>query len=53
MQLTEDDVESVLTHMVSRQILVQDGGILGIGPEGERLYGGKNFILQCFQAHGA
>ena len=44
MQLTEDDVESVLTHMVSRQILVQDGGILGIGPEGERLYGGKNFM---------
>lgn len=44
MQLTEDDVESVLTHMLSRQILVQDGGILGMGPEGERLYGGKNFM---------
>ena len=44
MQLTEDDVESVLTHMLARQILVQDGGILGMGPEGERLYGGKNFM---------
>ena len=44
MELTEDDVESVLTHMLSRQILVQDGGILGMGPEGERLYGGKNFM---------
>jgi ATP-dependent Lhr-like helicase len=30
--------------MLSRQILVQDGGILGMGPEGERLYGGKNFM---------
>ncbi len=44
MELTEDDVESVLTHMLSRQILVQDGAILGMGPEGERLYGGKNFM---------
>ncbi len=44
MQLTEDDVESVLAHMLSRQVLVQDGGILGMGPEGERLYGGKNFL---------
>lgn len=44
MQLTEDDVESVLTQMLARQILVQDGGILGMGPEGERLYGGKNFM---------
>jgi ATP-dependent helicase Lhr and Lhr-like helicase len=44
MQLTEDDVESVLAHMLSRQILAQDGGILGMGPEGERLYGGKNFM---------
>ena len=44
MQVTEADVESVLTHMLSRQILVQDGGILGMGPEGERLYGGKNYM---------
>ncbi|MGB6690345.1 MAG: DEAD/DEAH box helicase [Terracidiphilus sp.] len=44
MQLTEVDVEGVLAYMLSQQILVQDGGILGIGPEGERLYGGKNFM---------
>ena len=44
MQLTEEDVETALTHMLSRQILAQDGGILGMGPEGERLYGGKNFM---------
>jgi len=42
MQLTEDDVENVLMHMLSHQILVQDGEILGMGPEGERLYGAKN-----------
>jgi ATP-dependent Lhr-like helicase len=44
MHLTEDEVERVLTHMLSRQILVQDGGTLGMGPEGERLYGGRNFM---------
>lgn len=44
MQLTEDDVEGVLAYMLSQQILVQDGGVLGMGPEGERLYGGKNFM---------
>jgi ATP-dependent Lhr-like helicase len=44
MQLTEHDVESVLTNMLSRQILVLDGGILGMGPEGERLYSGKNYM---------
>jgi len=44
MQLIEEEVESTLTHMLYRQILVQDGGILGMGAEGERLYGGKNFM---------
>ena len=44
MQITEGDVELMLAHMLSRQILVQDGGTVGIGPEGERLYGGKNFM---------
>lgn len=44
MELTEKDVESTLAHMLSQQILVQDGGILGMGPVGERLYGGKNFM---------
>ncbi len=44
MQLTEEDVEAVLAHMVAQQILVLDGAILGMGPVGERLYGGKNFM---------
>jgi ATP-dependent helicase Lhr and Lhr-like helicase len=44
MQITEEDVESTLTHMLYRQILVLDGGILGMGAEGERLYGGRNFM---------
>src|SRR5439155_8769720 len=43
MQLTEEDVEHTLVQMLSDQILVQDGAILGLGPEGDRLYGGKNF----------
>src|ERR1019366_3309525 len=44
MQVTEEDVESVLAHMLSKQILVLDGVTLGMGPVGERLYGGKNFM---------
>ncbi len=44
MQLSEDDVEGVLAYMLSEQILVLDGGILGMGPVGERLYGRKNFM---------
>ena len=44
MQLTEDAIEQTVAHMLSREILVQDGSILGLGPEGERLYGGKNFM---------
>jgi ATP-dependent Lhr-like helicase len=44
MQISAGDVEEVLTHMLSRQILAQDGNILGMGPEGERLYSGRNFM---------
>lgn len=44
MQLNEHDVADVLGHMLSHQILAEDGGILGIGPDGERLYGSKNFM---------
>ena len=44
MGLTAEEVDATLTHMLSREILVQDGGILGMGPEGERLYGAKNFM---------
>jgi ATP-dependent Lhr-like helicase len=44
MQITEEDVEGTLAYMLSSQILVQDGAILGMGPEGERLYSGKNFM---------
>jgi ATP-dependent Lhr-like helicase len=44
MNLTEGDVESMLTHMLYHQILVLDGETLGMGPEGERLYGARNFM---------
>jgi ATP-dependent Lhr-like helicase len=44
MGLTAEEVDATLAHMLSREILVQDGEILGMGPEGERLYGAKNFM---------
>jgi len=44
MQLTENAVERTVAHMLSHKILMQDGSILGLGSEGERLYGGKNFM---------
>lgn len=44
MQLSEQDVRDLLEHMLSLQILSADGEILGIGPDGERRYGSKNFM---------
>jgi ATP-dependent Lhr-like helicase len=44
MQITGEDVKGTLEYMLSRQILVEDGTILGMGPEGEHLYGGKNYM---------
>lgn len=44
MQLTEGAVERTVAHMLSHEILVQDGSILGLGAKGEHLYGGKNFM---------
>lgn len=36
--------EAILDHMLSEGLLSEDSGILGIGPEGERLFGAKNYI---------
>jgi ATP-dependent Lhr-like helicase len=44
MGISEDDVRSTIDHMLAEQILAVDGDILGMGPEGERLYGGRNFM---------
>ena len=36
--------EDLIAHMLDQGILFEDSGVLGIGPSGERLYGGKNFM---------
>jgi ATP-dependent Lhr-like helicase len=37
-------LEEVREHMLGRGILLQDGGVLSIGQEGERLFGRRHFI---------
>jgi ATP-dependent helicase Lhr and Lhr-like helicase len=38
-----EDREDVLLHMLARGILVEDSGILGLGPLGEREFGRRHF----------
>jgi ATP-dependent Lhr-like helicase len=38
------DLAAIETHMVERGILTDDHGILSIGPEGERLFGRRNYM---------
>lgn len=49
-EMAHSATETVVEHMLARQILWEEEGILGIGPEGERLYGQRNFmdILSVF-----
>jgi len=35
---------AILDHMLAAGILFEDSGILGVGPEGERLFGAKNYM---------
>ncbi len=42
--ITADERTALLAHMMAEQILVEDGGRLSLGPQGEKLYGGKNFL---------
>jgi ATP-dependent Lhr-like helicase len=42
--LSSDVLDAVLTHMINRGILLEEGGILQIGGEGERLFGRRHFI---------
>ncbi len=37
-------LQAVLRHMVERGILLEEGGVLQIGVEGERLFGRRHFI---------
>ena len=34
----------VLDHMLAQEILVEDAGLIGVGPAGEREYGRRNFM---------
>jgi ATP-dependent Lhr-like helicase len=42
--LTEDTRAELVGHMLAQEILVEDAGRLHMGPQGEKLYGGKNFL---------
>jgi ATP-dependent Lhr-like helicase len=42
--LTPDVSRMVLEHMLSRSLLVEDGGMLAMGPVGEQEYGRRNFM---------
>jgi ATP-dependent Lhr-like helicase len=39
-----ETAERVVVHMLEVGILSEDQGVLGLGPEGERLYGRRNFL---------
>lgn len=39
-----DLLEMIIAHMLSAEILADDSSLLGMGSEGERLYGAKNFM---------
>jgi ATP-dependent Lhr-like helicase len=41
--LTVDDYRALVEHMVAKGILHRDGGLLSLGPDGEKRYGRKNF----------
>lgn len=42
-----DDLRAILDHMVAMGILVEDEGMLAIGPAGEKEYGRKSFLEVC------
>ena len=42
--LGADSTGQLVDHMLAEGILFDDSGILGLGPEGERLYGAKNYM---------
>ncbi|HZL16516.1 MAG TPA: DEAD/DEAH box helicase [Polyangia bacterium] len=42
-KVTEADRAALVAHMLENEILHQDGGLLSLGTEGERLYGFRNF----------
>ena len=42
-EISAEERAAILEHMIAEGILFRDGGRLGLGPRGERLYGFRNF----------
>jgi ATP-dependent helicase Lhr and Lhr-like helicase len=42
--IDSDTAGAILDHMLAASILWEDSGILGVGPEGQRLFGDKNYM---------
>jgi ATP-dependent Lhr-like helicase len=42
--MAPETLERILDHMLSESLLFEDGGVLGIGNEGEKSFGHKNFL---------
>jgi len=42
-EITDDERERVITHMLSAEILADQGGRIWLGPQGEKRYGRANF----------
>ena len=42
--MSEDDLDQLLAFMLKSLILVEDGAVLSMGPEGEARYGQRNFL---------
>src|SRR5260370_8848859 len=37
-------IEQVMAHMLEREILFEDSGVVGLGPVGERVFGARNYM---------
>lgn len=42
--MSPESLDRIVDHMLSGSLLFEDGGVLGIGAEGEKSYGHKNFL---------
>jgi ATP-dependent helicase Lhr and Lhr-like helicase len=43
-QMSPDDIDAIIQHMVSKKILFEENGILAMGHAGEREFGYRNFM---------
>lgn len=42
--MTSGDADQIIEHLLRTGMLVDDGGMLSVGPEGERSYGFRRFM---------